>query len=289
MTLGNISPYQLCRKYANKNNLKFNELANTRRSSHFGWKYIPEVILSPREFDYPREFEPNQIHIGPVVDMERREADFDNSFPEVIEKIERMIRETGKKLVYCAMGNYDFKHRKKRIKFYSKVLSVFMNKPALILVLSTGKDIYLKGFTSKSGNIYIFQQVPQLALLGKSSLMINHGGMQSVTECIISRVPMLVYPLDPDLDQRGNAARVDFHGIGLSGNLKRDVCGDIDRKVTRIVGNGSFRKNTIILAEKMSKNEDYRTGITMIREAFLDGNKYDFNKNGSKFIKNGNY
>ncbi len=269
LTLGKISPYQLCRIYAQKNKLNFKKLANTHRYSHFGWKYIPEVILSPKEFDYPREFAPNQYHIGPVVDMERIETEYDSTFPEAMEKIDRLMIETGKKLVYCAMGSYDFKHRKKRIKFYLKLLRVFENHPELILVLSTGKDINPKGFPYSSTNTFLFQNVPQLTLLKKSSLMINHGGMQSVTECIFSGIPMLSYPLNTDLDQKGNAARVSFHGIGLLGNLKNDSCTKIEEKVIRIIDERQFREKTQSLAEKLNKKNDYKKGITLITEYFF--------------------
>ncbi|WP_375582823.1 glycosyltransferase [Cyclobacterium xiamenense] len=266
LTIGKISPYRLCKIYAQKAGLNFGKLTITDRSSHFGWKYVPEIILSPKEFDFPRDFSLNQFHIGPVVDMKRNETDCDSSFPLKMEKIDEMINYEGKKLVYCAMGSYDFKHRQKRIVFYTKILQVFINNPKLILVLSTGKDIYLRGDLSGSSNIFIFQKVPQLALLNKASLMINHGGMQSVTECILSGVPMLVFPLDLNLDQKGNSARVCYHGVGLSGDLNRDSSELIKAKVTKLLDNDVFRNKTINMMKELNKSRDFKSGLSLISD-----------------------
>lgn len=56
------------------------------------------------------------------------------------------------------------------------------------------------------------EHAPQLALLRRAHLMVNHGGLQSVKEGLLPGVPMLCVP--QAYDQPGNGARVAFHGIG---------------------------------------------------------------------------
>lgn len=101
-----VSHFHLMLEYKNINKLKLRELINGKRSSHFGWKHIPELILSPRSFDFPRKFPSNQFHIGPIVDVNRTE----NVDTGVTSLISHLINESsmGKKIVYCSFGNYEF-------------------------------------------------------------------------------------------------------------------------------------------------------------------------------------
>lgn len=55
--------------------------------------------------------------------------------------------------------------------------------------------------------------VPQRQLLERAAVMITHGGLGSVKECIWHQVPMLVAP--QAYDQPDNAERVVRHGLGL--------------------------------------------------------------------------
>jgi zeaxanthin glucosyltransferase len=49
-------------------------------------------------------------------------------------------------------------------------------------------------------------------------MVINHGGMNTIYECIMAEKPMIVFPLSLKTDQNGNAARVVFHEIGVRGS-----------------------------------------------------------------------
>lgn len=56
---------------------------------------------------------------------------------------------------------------------------------------------------------------------------------------------MLVYPLDRNWDQPGNAARVVYHGMGLKGNICWDTSGSIQRKIERIWVHYDFYKENV--------------------------------------------
>ncbi|MCC5936873.1 MAG: hypothetical protein JJU34_06295 [Lunatimonas sp.] len=257
----NVSPerlswYHMARRYMKQ--LNRHPKFVTKRSSHFGWKDIPELILSPRHFDFPRPFPSNQIHIGPVVDTERREDQSE------IDKVSEVLSTEGIK-VYCAMGSYDTEFRNDRIKFFVSLINIFLLRRNWQLILSTGRDIDPSGFRPVPDNVHLFQSVPQLHLIKNVDLMINHGGMQSITECILLETPMLVFPLNPNLDQPGNAARVVYHRLGMRGKLKKDTAKQIENKVDELLTNRSFYvKNIQRLKQQMLDSGDFERGIAFI-------------------------
>ncbi|TVR68710.1 MAG: hypothetical protein EA408_13190, partial [Marinilabiliales bacterium] len=76
-------------------------------------------------------------------------------------------------------------------------------------------------------------------------IMITHGGMNTITECILHEIPMLVYPVSPDWDQPGNGARVMYHKIGLRGGIFIDSQKTIIKKLGLIKANYDFYKTNI--------------------------------------------
>jgi len=267
-----ISHFNLVIRYSRKNNINFFKISNNKRCSHFGWKHHPELILSPKEFDFRREFSSNQLCIGPVVELERNESinkAFNNS--EYFKLINNS--NSNQKIVFCSMGSYDFKYTKLRLYFFLRLIKIFENRNDLFLILSTGSDINPKAFKIKSKNTLLYKELPQIEILKNVDLMINHGGMQSVTECIMLDAPMLVYPLNPYLDQNGNAARVVYHNIGLRGKLKKDTSKMIEKKIDELLTNSAyFLKNIKKLREEMVSSGDFEKGMDFIENYIKENN-----------------
>ncbi|MFZ6012995.1 MAG: glycosyltransferase, partial [Bacteroidota bacterium] len=65
----------------------------------------------------------------------------------------------------------------------------------------------------------------------------------SIKEAIYAEVPMLVYPVDFNTDQPGNAARVTYHKLGLHGDLARDSQYAIEEKLTALITEPEFVNN----------------------------------------------
>lgn len=115
-----------------------------------------------------------------------------------------------------------------------KIIEAFGNEPNVELVIVSG-NIPLP--PSQYNNVHIFDKVPQLDILKHANVMINHGGLNSISECIHAGVPMLIYPLIRKCDHHGNAARVVANGFGLGGNISNDTPKDIKKKVDTILEN----------------------------------------------------
>lgn len=253
-----ISWFYLVKKYLRQTYPKIDIRINVKRSSHFGLKDIPELILSPRHFDFHRSIPKNQMYMGPIVDVNRKED------PNEIAQIDKILSATDK-TVYCAMGSYDTRYRIDRARFFVKLINIFLLRKSWRLVLSLGKDLHPSGFTSVPDNVFLFQTVPQLHVIKQADMVICHGGMQTVTECILLETPILVFPLNKKLDQPGNAARVVYHKIGLRGNFKRDKQKVIEDKIDMFFDKkSSFVDKIKHLKRKMLNSGDFEKGMEFI-------------------------
>jgi UDP:flavonoid glycosyltransferase YjiC (YdhE family) len=63
-------------------------------------------------------------------------------------------------------------------------------------------------------NLFICDAFEQRLLLSKAKVMLNHGGLSSIKECILCRVPMLIFPFLTD--QPLNAMRVAKAELGVA-------------------------------------------------------------------------
>ena len=67
---------------------------------------------------------------------------------------------------------------------------------------------------------HAFPWVPQLDVLRHADGCVTHGGINTLDECVLNLVPMLVY-CGFETDMAGNTGRVVHHGIGLAGDRDR--------------------------------------------------------------------
>jgi MGT family glycosyltransferase len=97
-------------------------------------------------------------------------------------------------------------------KFYQSLTEAFSNKPFLIIV-AAGESIGL--WEQIPANFQVVKEFPQRNLLssGLVSLMVCHGGMNTVSECAYYGVPLVVHPFVGD--QFGNAELVVNNKYGV--------------------------------------------------------------------------
>jgi len=168
-----------------------------------------ELVLCPREFDFPRGREPEgACSVEASIDLHRRDVEF---------PWERLRDD--RPLVYFSLGSVvTFKFRAKASRLIQIVLDVLAARPGLQGVVPIGRQLDPAGFRCPE-NVAMVAEAPQLRLLERARLMITHGGLTGVKESIYYGVPMIVVPFF--YDQPGNAARVVFHGLGREARLDR--------------------------------------------------------------------
>ncbi len=177
-----------------------------------------ELILCPAELELPGRShagEPEVFYVEPTVDLERRD---NGAFPW-----DRL--DPGRKLLYVSLGSQSYQTGKERaLRFFGAVVAAFYSRPDWQLVLSTGGLVDPAQIALPPGGI-ASAWVPQVAILDRAAVMITHGGLGTVKECIVRGVPMVVFP--SMYDQPDNALRIVHHRLGTAGDLREVSATDI--------------------------------------------------------------
>jgi UDP:flavonoid glycosyltransferase YjiC (YdhE family) len=149
--------------------------------------------------------------------------------------------------------------------FFKKIRLVAQQNSTDLFVLSTGKGLDIGEIFPAPDNLYVFDYVPQVDLLQYCDIMITHGGINSITECVFYGVPTLNYPLSLEWDQPGCAARATYHKVGLMGKINKDSAKTISQKLNKIKTNYDFfKKNVTDMREKFKEKNNSNEIIEII-------------------------
>jgi UDP:flavonoid glycosyltransferase YjiC (YdhE family) len=239
------------------------------RYFHIGFSTVPEFLLAPQELDFPYKLRPNQHYLPLPKRVQRKESVYDFAFDAALEKlILKKQQKPGHRLVYCSLGGMSFRYHGVK-EFYLRVLEAVSTQQDITLFISVGNEIDIGGLSKRYSRAQVFRRVPQLSLLDHTDLMITHGGMNSITECVEAGVPMLVCPGTNKIDQAGNAARVVYHKLGLQAHLQKDSVTTLRKLITKILQNPQFKQNTDSMSKRM-KERSSQTNLHTGPNALLE-------------------
>lgn len=214
---------------------------------------ISEMILCPKEFDFPRQASDNRFYVEASIDLERAPVEF--PWDKLSER---------KPMCFCSLGSQNQLYAQAK-EFMESVISAVANKPHLQLVLATGRKFKPEDFYPVPSNVILVGAAPQLELLKRASVMITHGGLNSVKESIFFGVPMIVFPFVRD--QPMNAARVVYHGLGVKGDVRDITAQQMSTLIDRVIGEPSFKTRIEAMAARFRQLEESRPGVKIIERA----------------------
>lgn len=145
-----------------------------------------------------------------------------------------------KPLIYGSLGSMSHNWPSAK-RFFKVFLEMAQQQKNSNFVLHIGGDITPEELGEIPSNVYVAQWVDQLAVLRKSSVMVTHGGTNTLRECIALSVPMIVLPAH--WDHFGSGARVVYHGLGLRGNLKNIKSDQLSEMIDEVLNNPSYLDN----------------------------------------------
>lgn len=221
-----------------------------------GISELPMITTSPKTFDFPHAGgHPGVYYFG------KQESDLDKKIEDgrllsLLLKVDKQKKtELDKILIYCSLGTVKNAGDKTRQKFFIELISVAAQKSHIEFILSIGKHFNVNNLPQIPENLHLFASVPQKQLLKHVDIMITHGGINSIKECIDAEVPTINYPLTDKWDQPGNAARASFHNLGLQGNIKRATARSILKKIKTILEEReSFRSSLRDMKQKIRES-----------------------------------
>lgn len=192
------------------------------------------IVFSSRYFQpYDEGFDDSYLFIGPVIDTNRPDD------PLVID------RQPGQQLIYIAVGTV----YQANLSFFHACIEAFAGDQYAV-VMSIGKATDPAALGDIPSNFTVAQYVPQLSILDQADLFITHGGMNSINESVMARVPMIVVP--NTLEQAMNAARIEELKAGLYLEPDRVSADKLQLSVERVLSDPAIPR-----------------GLELIRDSFV--------------------
>lgn len=203
-----LTEYSGFRRIAEHYGLSYSQLTN--RAPLAVRVRLPQIILCPAAFDFPRAERPNRYFLDSGVWPDYREDAAEQEFPW-----HRLMPD--RPMVYCSFGTRlpeDRHYKESAGRLLKEIIEAFSEQSQFQLVVSVGPSTALSTFGSVPDHVIIVNKwIPQIKVLSHAAVHITHGGFASVRESIECKVPMIVVPFDAD--QPGNAARVVYHQLGV--------------------------------------------------------------------------
>ena len=212
-------------------------------------RFIPTLSMNILELEFPFSKPKNLTYIGAMVLENRLESDKYQDISTEIDTLINLKKKHNKKLIYCSFTTMT---KTSDIAFINNVIEAFRNETNWILIMSLGGESSTEDFSEIPKNVYLFKWVPQLKVLKESDCSINHGGIHTINECVIFKVPMLIYS-GKKYDQNGNSSRIEYHNLGLIGNKDLDDSKTINSKINTIL-RSKIIHNKIMQIHDIQKN-----------------------------------
>lgn len=165
------------------------------------------------------------------------------------------IVKTHKKLIYISMGTVI----NNNASFYHNCIKAFADTDFQV-IMSVGNLTDMTKFKNLPENIFVYQNVDQIAVLSKADVFISHCGMNSVNESLYYGVPLVMFPQTPE--QGGVANRVNQLKAGVM--LKKNTVKNIQNAVKSLIDDGEYRKNAISISDGFKKCSGVKGAVEKI-------------------------
>lgn len=189
---------------------------------------LTTLHLTALELDFPGSpVDPAHI-VGPQVALDRAEPVDDPAYRALLAALDAGRRDGPRPLIFASIGTFWLADPA----YIRRLIAVFALRPEWDLVLAIGRTTTPDAFAPLPPNVTLVPGVPQIDFLRRTDVMLTHGGIATINECILLGVPLVVYSTGK-IDQDGNAARVAYHNLGLRGDMRRESPAHIAAKIER--------------------------------------------------------
>ncbi len=234
---GGVSRKEILVKMAKKWNFPLEFIGCNLWPGPFVYEKITVLNMTSEALDFPHKKRQNLKYIGPMVNLERKDSDPITNNTYSLKEVFRKAKNSGFKIVYCSVGTMKVDDTG----FLERVVAAMRELPTWILIISIGKFPEEQRFMNRTENVFTFSHVPQLEVLSRATIAIIHGGVHTINECMMLKVPMLAYS-GKKSDQNGCTARLIYHGLAYAGDKDLDTSDDIRRKIIALSNDKNIKK-----------------------------------------------
>ena len=155
----------------------------------------------------------------------------------------------------CETADFPFEQLGKQPLIYVTLGTVFNQDPGFFqacfeacaaqpwqVVIALGRPLEELNLGPIPENILVRRYVPQLEILNRASLCINHGSITTVMESVSQGVPMIVIP--HAIGQEGSARRVPELGLGLLLRKEEVTAESLRAAIAHILHDSTFTTRT---------------------------------------------
>ena len=229
------------RALADKNGVDLDNIT-TRKAFQTPWGYrLPTLALVDGALDFPAPAAEHLTFLGPQIWRNRPR-------PVAAPDPGRFFaRGDGKKRIFAGFGSM----RRPPVRFIQALNQVAQAHPGWDILVAGDAD-WLLPCTTPADNLQFAGWAPQLDALDAADCAIFHGGAGTFGECLATATPMLICP--NALDGKGNAARAQYHGIGMSGGY-RDGPAKIAQTLQHLMTSESTRSRLAQIQKRLASDQ----------------------------------
>ena len=214
---------------------------------------LAQISQQTAEFDFPRRALPNCFHYIGL---------FRNSSPQAVPFPYEQLSD--RPLIYVSLGTM----QNLLPEVFHCIASACEGVDAqLVISLGGGGDV--EQYKTLPGQPLVVKYAPQLELLARAALTINHAGINTVLEALSYGVPQVAIPITND--QPGTGARIKWTGVGEVLPLKRLSESRLRETVERVLREDSYRSNAQRLQASLSRAGGAAKAADIIEQAIATG------------------
>jgi MGT family glycosyltransferase len=164
-------------------------------------------------------------------------------------------------IVYISLGTVI----KGATSFFQNCLEAFRHENVDVII-SVGEKFDSRKLRNIPSNIYVYNSVPQLEVLKIADVFVTHGGMNSVSESLVSGTPMIVIPFSSD--QPINAQCTEKLGVGKRLEYSDANVDSIKEYVLSVLMDANMKDNISKVRELIKQAPGNKGGAEAIMEYY---------------------
>ncbi|MEL6718064.1 MAG: glycosyltransferase [Bacteroidota bacterium] len=228
----------------------------------FTYNTLPIISMTFQELEFPYQKPSYMNYVGAMVLEDRNDVNTDQQVRARLNCLFEEKKQKSATLIYCSVSTFKAGDQS----FLRKLVMAVSDRPDYILILGLGGLLEADFLPSLPFNVHVFSWIPQLEVLREADCSINHGGIHTINECIHFKVPMLVYS-GKRSDQDGCAARIAYHGLGISADKDMDSKEQILQKIDQILSDSSYKEQMEKIHQNYEFYKDQKILETLVEQA----------------------